>query len=64
VAEDQTHRDTWDVLCQLTGRRDFLSVADCKLASRENMAHVHQRQDRFRPPRPGRRSRLGRRPPF
>ena len=47
VVDDQTHRDTWDLLCQLTGRRDFLYVADCKLASSENMAHVHQHQGRF-----------------
>jgi transposase len=47
VADDQTHRATWDVLCRLTGRRDFLYVADCKLATAENMAHIHQRQGRF-----------------
>ena len=47
VVDDQTHRDTWDLLCQLTGRRDFLYVADCKLASSENMAYLHQRQGRF-----------------
>jgi transposase len=47
VVDDQTHRDTWDLLCQLTGRRDFLYVADCKLATSENMAHLHQRQGRF-----------------
>jgi len=47
VADDQTHRETWDLLCQLTGRRDFLYVADCKLASSENMAYLHQRQGRF-----------------
>ena len=47
VADDQTHRDTWDMLCQLTGRRDFLYVADCKLATSENMAYLHQRQGRF-----------------
>lgn len=34
-------------LCQLTGRRDFLYVADCKLATSENMACLHQRQGRF-----------------
>ena len=38
---------TWDLLCRLTGRRDFLYVADCKLASTENMAHIHQHQGRF-----------------
>ena len=47
VADDQTHRDTWNLLCQLTGRRDFLYVADCKLATSENMAYLHQRQGRF-----------------
>ena len=47
VADDQTHCDTWDLLCQLTGRRDFLYVADCKLATSENMAYLHQRQGRF-----------------
>jgi transposase len=47
VTDDTTHRDTWDLLCQLTGRRDFLYVADSKLATRENMAHLHQHQGRF-----------------
>ena len=31
----------------MTGRRDFLYVADCKLATSENMAYLHQRQGRF-----------------
>jgi len=47
VVDDQTHHDTWELLCQLTGRRDFLYVADCKLATSENMAYLHQRQGRF-----------------
>jgi transposase len=47
VADDQTHRDTWELLCQLAGRRDFLYVADCKLATSENMAYIHQHQGRF-----------------
>jgi transposase len=47
TTDDQTHCDTWDLLCQLTGRRDFLYVADSKLATRENMAYLHQRQGRF-----------------
>jgi len=47
VVDDQTHRATWDLLCRLIGRRDFLYVADCKLATTENMAYVHQRQGRF-----------------
>ena len=47
TADDQTHQATWDLLCQLSGRRDFLYVADCKLATRENMAYIHQRGGRF-----------------
>jgi transposase len=47
VTDDRTHRDTWELLCQLTGRRDFLYVADCKLATSENMAYLHQHQGRF-----------------
>jgi transposase len=47
VADDTTHRATWDLLCQLTGRRDFLYVADCKLATAENMAYLHQHGGRF-----------------
>ena len=47
VADDQTHIATWDLLCRLTGRRDFLYVADCKLATTENMAYIHQHQGRF-----------------
>ena len=47
TTDDQTHQATWDVLCQLAGRRDFLYVADSKLATRENMAYLHQRGGRF-----------------
>jgi transposase len=47
VTDDTTHRDTWELLCGLTGRRDFLYVADSKLATRENMAYIHHHQGRF-----------------
>jgi transposase len=47
TTDDRTHRATWDLLCQLTGRRDFLYVADCKLATAENMAYLHQHGGRF-----------------
>jgi transposase len=47
ATDDRSHRETWELLCQLTGRRDFLYVADCKLATAENMAHVHQHGGRF-----------------
>src|SRR5262249_37004210 len=35
------------LLCKLTGRRDFLYVADCKLATAENMAYIHRHGGRF-----------------
>jgi transposase len=47
TTDDQTHQTTWDLLCQLSGRRDFLYVADSKLATRENMAYIHQHGGRF-----------------
>jgi transposase len=46
TSDDTTHRATWDLLCQLAGRSDFLYVADCKLASSENMKYI-ARQGRF-----------------
>jgi transposase len=47
TTDDQTHRHTWDLLCKLVGRKDFLYVADCKLATRENMAYLAQAGGRF-----------------
>ncbi len=47
VTDDTTHRQTWDLLCDLVGRPDFLYVADCKLATRENMQYLHNRGGRF-----------------
>jgi transposase len=47
VTDDTTHCDTWDLLCQLAGRKDFLYVADCKLATIENMNHIAQEHGRF-----------------
>ena len=47
TTDDRSHRDTWDFLCQLTGRCDFLYVADCKLATTENMAYLHRHGGRF-----------------
>jgi len=47
ATDDRSHQGTWDLLCQLTGRRDFLYIADCKLATTENMTYLHQRGGRF-----------------
>lgn len=45
--DDRTHVQTWDLLHQLVGRPEFLYVADCKLASSENLAHIATRGGRF-----------------
>lgn len=47
VTDDQTHIATWDGLVELVGGPDFLYVADSKLATREQMAHIHSRGGRF-----------------
>jgi transposase len=47
ATDDRSHRATWDLLGKLTGRRDFLYVADCKLATTENMAYIHRHGGRF-----------------
>ncbi|MCA1698275.1 MAG: IS1634 family transposase [Actinobacteria bacterium] len=45
--DDTTHIETWEGLCGLTGRRDFLYVADSKLCTREQMGHIDRRGGRF-----------------
>jgi transposase len=47
VSDDTTHVATWDLLCQLVGNASFLYVADCKLASLDNMTHIANRGGRF-----------------
>jgi transposase len=47
LTDDQTHQRTWDLLRQLSGRADFLYVADCKLATTENMKYIDQNGGRF-----------------
>jgi transposase len=45
--DDKTHVPTWNLLRQLVGRADFLYVADCKLASAENLSHIDREGGRF-----------------
>lgn len=47
VEDSTTHVATWDALCQLLGRCDFLYCADCKLATKENMDHIDRHGGRF-----------------
>lgn len=43
----RTHEQTWDALCKVAGRSDFLYVADSKLCTREAMDHIDRRKGRF-----------------
>lgn len=47
TSDDVTHRRSWDLLAELVGSPDFLYVADCKLASRDNLQHIAARGGRF-----------------
>ena len=47
MVDDRTHIGNWDLLYELIGRADFLYVADCKLASSENLSHIATRGGRF-----------------
>lgn len=47
VTDDQTHIETWEGLRKLVGRPGFLYVADCKLATREQMEHIDRHGGRF-----------------
>ena len=45
--DDQTHVATWKILRDLVGSSDFLYVADCKLATTENMQYIDKNGGRF-----------------
>jgi Domain of unknown function (DUF4277) len=47
TSDDPTHVPTWDQLVALLGRRDFLYVADSKLASGTAMRHIDGNGGRF-----------------
>jgi len=40
VVDDQTHQATWRLLAELVQRPDFVYVADCKLATTDNMNEI------------------------
>jgi len=45
--DDPTHIETWDALCKLAGKPDFVYVADSKLCSRQNLDHIHGNGGKF-----------------
>lgn len=47
TTDDITHVGSWDELCVLVGRKDFLYVADSKLCTRAAMDHIDAGGGRF-----------------
>ena len=47
ASDSTSHIETWNTLCRIAGRADFLYVADSKLCSRDNMMHIHESGGRF-----------------
>ena len=47
VVDDQTHQATWKLLATLVKRPDFVYVADCKLATTDNMNEIARQGGRF-----------------
>lgn len=47
ASDSTSHIESWNTLRALAGRSDFLYVADSKLCSRDNMAHIHAAGGRF-----------------
>ncbi len=43
----ETHIDTWNFLRDLSGRSDFIYVADSKLCSKENMKYINENHGKF-----------------
>jgi transposase len=52
TADVSTYVQQWLHLIDLLGERGFLYVGDCKLASLDNMAHIHDHQGFFLSPAP------------
>jgi len=47
ASDSRTHEETWDTLCHVTGKHDFLYVGDSKLCSAEAMGHIARGGGRF-----------------
>jgi hypothetical protein len=47
ASDSTSHIESWNTLRAIAGRANFLYVADSKLCSRDNMAHIHEAGGRF-----------------
>ena len=52
TADVQTYVEQWQKLIDLLGRQDFLYVADSKIITKDNMAHIHDNEGFFIAPAP------------
>lgn len=52
TADVDTYVKQWHNLIDLLGQQDFLFVGDCKVASKSNMAHIHDHDGFFLSPLP------------
>jgi len=52
TSDVDTYVEQWQHLIDLLGKRDFLFVGDSKVATRENMAHIHDHEGFFISPLP------------
>jgi len=52
TSDVDTYVEQWHNLIDLLGRRDFLYVADSKIITKENMAHIHENEGFFIAPVP------------
>jgi len=46
-SDSRTHEETWDALCGVAGKKDFLYVADSKLCNAEALDHIHRKGGRL-----------------
>lgn len=47
ITDDRTHIGTWEALRRIANKSDFIYVADCKLATREQMEYIAKEGGRF-----------------
>lgn len=47
ASDSRTHEQSWDALRRVTGRSDFLYVADSKLCNADAMSHIERNGGRF-----------------
>ncbi len=58
-SDDTTHLETWQTLCRLLGKNDFIYVADSKLCVSQTLLQIDGEQGRFVTIVPGTRGEVG-----